>query len=191
MQFDSLLEQIIQQDIDHRPVLIAIEGFGGAGKSTLAKELKNRLGDAFVVSIDDLIIKDLISDGEKLNFDRKRLERQVLLPLKQKRAAAYQKLIWDKNILSDFIQVPDITYLIVEGVSTSHPDIISYFDYNIYVDFPSDLAMERGRIRDRKLGNNNDELWKVWTKTYADYKQKYHPELKANFVYDNSKSLQV
>jgi adenylate kinase family enzyme len=78
------------------PVLIAIEGYGGSGKSTFAAALSAALGRAYVVPIDDFIVKEKITDPswEKGAFDRQRLEDQVLKPARNGEAISYQKLLW-------------------------------------------------------------------------------------------------
>ena len=39
-------------------VMIGIEGYGGSGKSTVAKQLAANLSSAWVVNIDDFIVKE-------------------------------------------------------------------------------------------------------------------------------------
>ena len=45
------------------PLLIAIEGFGGSGKTTFAEALKEALGSAYVVNFDDFIVKAKLTDS--------------------------------------------------------------------------------------------------------------------------------
>lgn len=168
-----------------KPVLIAIEGFGGSGKSTTAKKLKSELNGAYVVNIDDFIVKEKILEQswDKGGFDRRRLERQVLIPASTGQAVAYQKLLWDTNTLSEPIAVPKTDYLIIEGISSYHPDIAKYYDYKIWVDTPIEIAKERGKARD---GNNeNVEHWDLWAENDLRYQQKYHPEKVADFIIAN------
>lgn len=65
-----------------KPVLIAIEGYGGSGKTTFANKLKDALGESYVVNLDDFIIKEKIAESSWDNgaFDRNCLEEQVLIP---------------------------------------------------------------------------------------------------------------
>lgn len=170
---------------DTKPVLIAIEGFGGSGKSTIAEKLKNELGSAFIVNIDDFIVKEKILEQswDKGGFDRGRLERQVLIPASTGQAVAYQKLLWDTNTLSEPIAVPKTDYFIIEGISSYHPDIAKYYDYKIWVDTPIEVAKERGRARDGD--NENAQHWDLWAENDLGYQKKYHPEKVADFVITN------
>jgi len=186
MTVADIANKIKKAHSKHTPTIIAVEGFGGAGKSTFAAELKDKLGDAYVVEIDDFFLKGKPSDGDKSNFDRKRLGKQILSPLKNGQPATYQKLEYDANTLSEFIRIPDVKYLIIEGVSAFHPSIVAYMDYKIWIEAPMGVAEERMRKRDEGLGIDSDDLRKHWTSTYQDYKDRHRPEEIADFVFDNS-----
>lgn len=87
-------------------ILIGIEGFGGSGKTTFANELRDALGNSFVVSIDEFIVKEKITEPSWDNggFDRDRLERQVLKPAKSGRSIHYQELLWESNTQANLKQ---------------------------------------------------------------------------------------
>jgi uridine kinase len=136
----------------------------------------------FIVEIDDFFLKDAKSNANKSNFDRARLKEQVLIPLRKGRSAAYQKLLWDTNTLSDFQKIPPSRYVIIDGVSSLHPDIAEYIDYKIWVDTPADVAKERMVKRDKDLGDEHGELWDHWTKSFQMYKDLHKPELRADLV---------
>jgi uridine kinase len=186
MNIENIVKAIKDSRITNKPVLIGIEGFGGSGKTTLSGKLKSKLGSAYVVNIDDFIIKEKLNEDnwDKGGFDRERLEKQVLLPATSNNAIQYQKLIWQTNKLSDFIEIPNVDYLIVEGISCYHPDIAKYYDFKIWVDTPMELAKERGYARDGS--NENAVMWDLWSENDIKYKDRYHPELEADFVIDGT-----
>src|SRR5882757_7772197 len=167
-------------------VLIAIEGFGGSGKTTFAEQLRNALGSAYIVNIDDFIVKEKITEPswDKGGFDRKRLEQQVLVPATSQQPVSYQELIWETNTLSEPKVVPPVDYIIVGGISSYHPDIAHYYDYKIWVDTPMDIAKERGRTRDGS--NENAQHWDLWAENDLHYQQSYHPEQVADFTIQNT-----
>jgi len=106
-----------------KPAIIAIEGYGGSGKTSLADTIKQRFKSVAVVPIDDFILKDRVFESWADAFDRKRLEDQILKPFSKGASIHYQKLLWDSNTLSDSIALPATDILIVEGISSYHPDI--------------------------------------------------------------------
>lgn len=168
------------------PILIGIEGFGGSGKTTFANKLKDTLGNSYVVSIDEFIVKEKITESswDKGGFDRDRLERQVLKPAKSGMSIQYQELLWEKNTLSEPKIVPAVDYLIIEGISCYHPDIAHYYDHKVWINTPMKLAKQRGHARDGS--NENAQHWDLWAENDLRYQKKYHPEKSADFVFDNS-----
>lgn len=186
MPLERIVASIKYGNSRRKPVLIAIDGFGGSGKTTFAEKLQAALGDAYVINIDDFIVKEKLLEPswDKGSFDRKRLEVQVLKPAASDKPIAYQKLMWTENHLSDPVAVPRITHLIVEGISSLHPDIAHYFDYKIWIDTPIGVAKARGHFRDGS--NENAQHWDLWTANDLRYQEKYHPEQHADFVVDNS-----
>lgn len=179
----------IEKSEKARPILIALDGYGGSGKTTIAEKLKVALGDAYVVSIDDFIVKErlLEASADAVMFDRERLVRQVLAPLREGRPAAYQKLEWETNQLGAPIAVPPVSHVIMEGISSTHPDIAAYFDYKIWVDVPINIAKQRGKNRD--AGNENEQHWDLWAQNDIAYQAAYQPEKQADFIIKNDTTL--
>lgn len=188
MNVEEIVSRITRVAPAHNPILIAIEGHGGAGKTTFADKLVKELGDAYIISIDDFIVKEKLTEPswDKGSFDRERLEKQVLRPLKSGETARYQKLIWTDNVLSDYVEVPKVRYIIVEGISSYHPSIAHYYDYKIWIDTPIAIAKERGHARDGS--NENAQHWDLWAANDLRYQERYHPELNADFILNNEAS---
>ena len=168
-----------------KPVLIGVEGYGGSGKSTVAQWLAEVLGDAYVVSIDDFIVKEKLTEPlwDSGAFDLTRLERQVLFPASHGQPVSYERLRWDTDTLSKPVGVPNVSYLIIEGISSYHPSIEHYYDYKIWIDIPMDVAQERGHARDGS--NENVQYWDLWAMNDIAYQRKHHPEQRADYVFVN------
>ncbi len=108
----------------------------------------------------------------------------MLKPASEGKAISYQELIWETNSFSDLKLVPPVDYVIVEGISSYHPDIEDYYSYKIWVDTPIAAAKTRGKVRD--AGNENVDKWDMWAENDLAYQKKYHPELSADFIVSNS-----
>lgn len=106
--------------------LIGVDGPGGAGKSTLAEELRHRLSDAVIVHMDDFY--RVMDDQERRrltpeqscdrSFDWERLRDQVLSPLRDQRAAVYQRYDWVSGRLEESHRVTPDSLVIIEGVGS-------------------------------------------------------------------------
>ncbi len=181
----QVAQDILHKNSERRPQIIAIEGFGGSGKSTIAQKLGAELGSAYVVSIDDFIVKEKLamSSWDDGAFDRKRLEEQVLRPLSIGRPANYQRLKWASNTLGEFIAIPDVDYVIIEGITAYHPDIEHYYDFKVWIDTPLDIAQMRGHTREGS--NENAKYWALWAENDRRYLQRYHPEHRADYTIAN------
>ena len=188
---ESIANAITLRSPARTPVLVAVEGFGGSGKSTFSENLHSLLGNAYVVCIDDFIVKENLTEPswDEGSFDRGRLEAQVLVPATTGQDIAYQRLIWSTNTLSDPVAIPPVSFLIVEGISTYHPDIAHYYDFKIWVATPIHIAKERGHAGE--ANNENSAFWELWAANDLAYQQKYHPEQAADFVYDNGDAVTV
>lgn len=188
MTIEQIADQINRDKSRVQPILIAIEGFGGSGKTTLAYKLADILEDAFIINIDDFIVKEKLTEPswDKGAFDRARLEEEVLAPITAGRSASFRKLIWATNELSDQITIPDTKYLIIEGISSYHPKIAHYYTYKIWVDTPMEVAKERGRARDGS--NENAANWDLWAANDLAYLNRYHPEEQADFIFQPARA---
>lgn len=166
---DSLIHSQIKENLitlltNKQPVLLAIGGYGGSGKTTLAGEIQSEFPGSAIITLDDFAIPGGGSD-------RKRTLSQVLLPLSENKVARYQRFDWQEQALTEWREVKPDGLIIIEGVSVLGEDFNSYYDVRIWIDCPLELASKRGKERDRKLyGDKHDRMWEeVWMKEDHEY----------------------
>lgn len=166
-------------------VLIAIDGVGGAGKTTLAELLMSEIENSIIVQLDDFYLPTIQA------ADLLRLKEQVLLPLYNHQEAKYQKYEWKTNSSSDWhILKPEGTF-IFEGVYALDKNIRGYYDLKIWLDYPADLGLKRGITRDIKRdGVDNTDKWKnIWMPLEKKYKTEQEPNKSADYIIDGTKLL--
>lgn len=133
--------------------VVAVDGFGGAGKSTLAAALAAQLDGCPVVPTDDFA-----SWEDPLGW-WPRLLLEVLEPLAQGTPVRYQRRDWEAGVLGDWRQVPEHPFLVLEGVSSSRAAFEPYLAYRVWVDCAREERLRRGLERD---GAGALPAWKRW-----------------------------
>lgn len=166
-----------------RRLVVGIDGFGGSGKSTVAREIADRLRGAVVIGMDDFILKDRVDDPDWEGvWDRARLLREVITPFSAGEPIRYRRLEWVSNELSAPIEVPSSSVLVVEGITALHEDLRDRYDYSIWIDAPIDVASARGRARD--AGNENEHRWGLWSRNDLAYRDRIRPRDLVDAVID-------
>lgn len=171
-----------------KPAIVAISGFGGAGKSTTA-EMLGKMLDASVVGVDSFATDRLdINHSLWGSVDFKRLEQEVFIPFVEgQNLITYGHYDWNVNGIGKTMSVNHNGLLIVEGIGLFRPELLKYFSYKIWIDTPMDEAIRRGKKRDREVHKNpQDEKWDgVWKRNDTEYFETYKPKEQADVVIDN------
>lgn len=181
----SLVEKLLALK---KPAIIAISGFGGAGKSTFADLLGAKL-NAPVIRLDSFA-RDRLENNtvlwDSMDFDR--LEREVLKPFSAGvKRIDYGNYHWGENKITETKSAEHKGFIIIEGVGLLRPDLNKYFAYKIWVDVPKEEAIRRGKKRDREVykitrNENWDGIWKI---NDTEYFEKYKPKEMADSVISN------
>ncbi|RKU35265.1 uridine kinase [Candidatus Poribacteria bacterium] len=168
-------------------LLVAIDGLGGAGKSTLARLLKQQLKaigwTVAVVKHDDFYLPSNQRESQQIgmigsDFDWERLRDQVLVPIRERRHADYQRYDWETDVLAEWHTISAANVVIVEGVYTIRRELISLYDLKIWVECPRAIRLARGIARD---GEKARAIWEQDWMPKEDYYVKTHlPREKAD-----------
>lgn len=128
------------------PVLIAIDGRCGSGKTTLADRLSQKFSCP-VVHMDDFFLRPEQRTEERYekageNIDHERFLKEVLLPLKQGKAARFRPFDCALGRLGAPKEVSG-SLIIVEGSYSCHPNLWSQYDFRVFCDVDSATQLER------------------------------------------------
>ncbi|MET9617444.1 uridine kinase family protein [Kitasatospora indigofera] len=166
--------------------ILAIDGTGGSGKTTLAAAVAGHLDGADVVHVDDFYRPMPDHEREQLDaeqgyhryFDWERLRDQVLIPLRNGGAARYQLYDWATERLGAWREIAPGTLVIVEGVYAARPELAPYYHFTAYVDTPRDVCLRRVRAR----GENPEEWIERWRAAEDHYLHTTWPRTRAGLV---------
>ena len=121
---------------------VGVDGFGAAGKTTLARGIAAALAGAQLVTVDDF------ARADRPDWHRELFTSTVLEPLVAGRPARYQR--WD--LLSDtgldWVEVCPGTPLVVEGVSATDLRVPVPWDVVLWVEVAEEVRRARIAARD-------------------------------------------
>ena len=190
MQLQELSTEVRRRHKNNQRSVIALSGFGGAGKSTLANSLAELLGDAVVIHLDDFIIDRLSkrsADWNGINWSR--LVSEVLKPIADGASAIeYGVYDWKSNSLSGKKSLVLPKYVILEGIGLIRENLRDFFAVTIWIDIPLETASARGKHRDvvEYGATHHAELWDtIWTPNDRDYFIKYQPQVHADYLLES------
>jgi len=179
-----VLEQITRFVAQGDVCLVGIDGRGGSGKSTLAAAIAQGRPRAVVVHMDDLYLPSRERPKHANTFgslyDRARLIREVLSPLREGSTARYRRYDWDADDLAEEIIVEPIGVIIVEGITAAAPDLLHWYDITVWVETPPELCLQRGIERD---GESARDQWEsFWIPAEQKYIEAEQPSSHVDFV---------
>jgi uridine kinase len=170
----ALLELIAALHPNRRTRIVAIDGLGASGKTTLAKILASRAASVTIVPTDDF------SRPEVPGWEWQRMKSQVLDPLSQDQPGRYQRHDWPSDRLAEWHDVPVAGTVIVEGVSALRHELGRYWDLAIWVTCSHAVRLKRGIARD---GEASRRQWEdVWIPEEDAYLASQKPQERADVV---------
>lgn len=173
------LELILDHVSSHPPpgamttTIIAIDGPGGAGKSTLARRLAPALETARILCTDDFASWDNPVEWWP------RLLAQVLEPLSVNEPAHYQRYDWVSETLAEWHDIEPGGVLLFEGVTASRTLFRPYLACSIWVETPREERLRRGLERD---GMGARAMWNDWMANEDAYVERERPHEHADLV---------
>lgn len=159
-----------------RPALVAVDGRGGAGKSTLVERMRQVVPRSEVVHTDDIAWNQAFFDWADL------LAHNVLRPLRRGEAVEFRPPAWIEHDRPGAIRVPagaDVVW--VEGTGIIRDELTAWFDASIWVQGDLDEQERRLVARD---GDSADQRRHVaaWLAEELPFMLRERPWEKASVV---------
>lgn len=181
----SLIEKLL---LLKKPAIIAVSGFGGAGKSTFSDLLSEKI-NVPVIRLDSFA-RDRLENNPILwnSMDFDRLEKEVIVPFSSgMKNIQYGGYHWGENKITETKSVVHNGLIIIEGVGLLRPSLNKYFTYKIWVDVPKEEAIRRGKKRDYEVYKiTRNENWDgIWKTNDTEYFETFKPKETADFIVMN------
>ena len=136
-------------------LVLAIDGPGGSGKSTIAAAVAAATGAA-LVHTDDFFraVPPAAASGARdlrRYYDWRRLRAEALEPLRAGHGAQFRRFDWNRGHGTDgtdgTVAVQPSDLIVVEGVFSASPELGDQVDRSVLVDTPEPERLRRLRLR--------------------------------------------
>jgi hypothetical protein len=184
-RIDDVLRDLFAgpRDVRTAPLLLAVDGRSGSGKTTVAERILARVPGAAVVHTDDVAWHHAMFDWSAL------MSEGVLAPLRRGEAVAFRPPPWEARGRPGAVSVPaGCPLVVVEGVGIGRRDLAAFFDALIWVQTDRALGWARGLARDG--GDPAQEaFWHEWEAEERPFLTADRPWDRADVVVDGAPEL--
>ncbi len=160
-----------------RPLIVALDGRSGVGKSTLAAEVAEKLDDCVIVEGDEFYSGgtneewDLRSAEEKVarGIDWHR-QRSVLEDLRRGESVRWFGFDWDAfdgRLATEATTTRPATVVILEGAYSARPELADLLDLRVLLDTPRVVRMQR--LSERDGDTYRDDWFARWDEAEQFY----------------------
>jgi hypothetical protein len=166
---------------DDRPRIVAVDGRGGGGKTTLARRLSGVWGGAPVVHTDDVAWNHSRFGWDDLMIGG------IIEPLRAGRAVHYRPPAWAAHGRTGRIDVDaGAPTVIIEGVGAARRQLDGLIDVAVWVQSDFDEARRRGIERDTAERGLDlalaERLWQEWEDEEVPFLLADRPWERAHFI---------
>ncbi len=192
IMFENIINTIkaLKLQNPNSSIIIAIDGGGGSGKTTLASMISAEFTGSSIVHMDDFYklkksrdISDLSKAPCGYEYDIDRLIANVINPLLSNKKSIYQIYNWNTDSLDNKVEIEPNNILIIEGCYSLIIQLREYYNLKIFVETDRDVRLKRGLIRD---GEAALEFWNNWMQGEDKYFNDQHVKDIADFVFNGN-----
>lgn len=141
--------------------MVCIDGRCGAGKSTLAKAIENRI-DCNVVHMDDFFLPKEERRKNELggNIDYKRLKKEVVSPFEKGEGISYRPFSCKNGAFLNEVTLERKSVTIIEGSYSCNKTLFEKCDLHVFVDVHKEVQIERLALRESEESLQRfKEMW--------------------------------
>ncbi len=187
--YEPLIKTITEQIPSDRPLVLAIDGPCGSGKTTLADYLQEKM-NASVIHMDHFFLpfsqktrERLLEPGGNIHYER---FLEIITPaLKENRPFSYTAYDCKTASYNRQITITSRKLIVVEGSYSLHEKFGKYYDYAVFLTIPYDTQLRRLHKR-----CTDEAKFERFIHDWIPMEQRYHTAQKVqkrcDFVIDTS-----
>lgn len=150
---------------ENGPILVAVDGRCGSGKTTFAARCAQVFDDCSALHMDDFFLPPDKRTPERLsapggNVDYERAEEELFAPLSRGEAAAYRPFDCAAGDFGELIGVPCARLNILEGTYALHPALAKYAQVKIF--FTCSPQAQLARLERRETAESLARFQEKW-----------------------------
>ena len=182
---DKIISKIVSASEEKEYVTVAIDGRCASGKTTLAKQISDKI-PCNVFHTDDFFLRPVQRTPERYaepggHFDRERFEKEILLQIKKGLPFSYLPFDCRTMTLSSPVSVTPKKISIIEGAYSAHPLLLNYYDLTVFLSVSE--AEQRKRIEKRNP-DFSDKFFNRWIPLEEKYISEYDMENKCDLFFE-------
>lgn len=188
--FSSLVEniRILLAAHPERPVLAALDGRCGSGKTTLAARLAEQFPDSITLHTDDFYLPPAqrVPGWEQIpcaNMDLARLRDEALVPARAGQTVPYRAYSCREGAYLPQKLLPSRPLILIEGSYCHHPVLAGFYDLRVFV--TCSQAEQACRLQARE-GERYSGFVQRWIPLEEGYFAACQTEQKADLVLDTT-----
>ena len=171
-----------------KPLVLALDGRCGSGKTTLANALAQQFPASIVLRSDDFYLPPAqrVPGWEKTpcaNMDLARLRDEALRPAYGGRAVQYQAYSCREGAYQPMRELPTQPLVILEGSYSHHPLLAGYETVRVFITCSKEEQARRLQARE---GERYENFAARWIPLEEEYFAEYKIEETADFVVDTT-----
>ena len=183
----SLLAAALAQQ-PTKPLVLALDGRCGSGKTTLAARLAERFPQSITVHTDDFYLPPSrrVTGWESIpcaNMDIRRLRNEVVVPARAGQAFSYQAYSCREGAYLPPRPLGSAPLVIVEGSYSCHPTLADCYDLKVFVTCSKEEQARRLLARE---GERYSGFTARWIPLEEGYFAKFQIEQVADFIIDTT-----